>query len=114
MKFLNYAPPARALGTTYTNFLDELGFEAENEAAAGNPVNTRLAFISDLRDHVDSSYSKYLRKRDNEKAFEKMIEDFLSKHGAIYWGPSQRDHLTEKNPLKGFLYPRDAERKDSR
>ena len=113
-EFLDYAPQSRVPKKNYIKFLDELGFKTEDEAAADELLRTRDEFIRDFKHHVDSSHYKFLIKQDNEKAFDTMVGEFLSKYGAIYWGSSKRDHLTEMNPIKGFLYPRDAERGGSR
>lgn len=114
MEFLTYAPQARNRKTNNHNYLDQLGFEKGSEAAEDEAFLTRAAFVKDLRNHVKSSDFEYLLKVDNEQAFEMMIKGFLLKYGTTYWGASKRSHLVEKDPAKGFLCPRDAERKDSR
>ncbi len=113
-EFPDYAPSARALGRNYTTFLDKLGFKIEDKAVDDDPLHIRNAFIRNLKDHVTSSHYTYLRKADNEKSFEIMVQRFLLKHGSTYWGSWNRSHLAEENPLRGFLCPRDAERKGSR
>ena len=114
MEFLKYAPRGRDSRPNYTNFLDNLGFERTDPAIQAQAYQYRNEFIADVKHHVSLSNLRCLCRDDDVLAFEKMISDFLSKYGSKYWGPSKRDHLAEKDSSKGFLYPRDAERKGSR
>ena len=114
MQFLRYAPPPRDSKATYESFLDKLGFKRANSVTRDHAYETRTAFIADMKQYVDSSDYRYLCRSDNEEAFDKMIKGFLLEYGSKYWGSSNRDHLGEEDLSKGFLYPRDMERRGSR
>ena len=43
-----------------------------------------------------------------------MVREFLNLRGHRYWSASNRRHLQQPDILKGFLYPRDTERAQSR
>lgn len=105
--FLAYAP-TKDSARSYPTFLDALGFKAE-------AASMRLQLIAELKAHVDARIDfKLVRASENPVEFRKMVLDFLDSHGIRFWGPTQRDHLAEKDPKKGFLMPRDAERHESR
>jgi hypothetical protein len=107
--YLNYAPLASTQRPNYTAFLDQLGFRPEHQSA-----NARALFVKHLQAHVDPYHYKFLRREDNEKAFKTMTMEFLRVHGSTHWGSSDRHHLQERDILKGYLCPRDAEREGSR
>ncbi|MCJ1380304.1 hypothetical protein MMC17_003407 [Xylographa soralifera] len=94
----------------YRTYLDRLGFNTWDDPIA---LEARLQFIRDLKAHVCVPETTYLRKDDNPAAFNALIFGFVGKYGDRYWG-MEREHLAEKDPLKGFLYPRDALRENSR
>ena len=94
----------------YRTYLDRLGFNTWDNPIA---LEARLQFIRDLKAHVCVPETTYLRKDDNPAAFNALIFGFFGRYGDRYWGV-ERDHLAEKDPLKGFLYPRDALRENSR
>ena len=103
----DYHPTRRTPGDNYDAFLDELGFRA-------GAIDARTDFIGDLTKHVDYSTFRYLRQSKNPLEFKKMVLDFFTKHGEKYWGLTERTHLSERDPNKGFLCPRDAARINSR
>ena len=105
--WMKYSPERIDARDSYDTFLDELGFLSSN-------LDQRTKFVVDLTDHVDYSTFRYARQSENEREFKKMVLAFLDKCGAKYWGPVQRRHLQEPDPYKGYLYPRDALRQDSR
>ena len=109
-KYLHYSPlpPNPVLFVNYRVCLYKLGFKQE-EAEIG--VNHSL--ILDLKAFLEGTEYFYLRKCDNSAAFRTLVLEFLEKHGPRYWGHSQRQHLEEKEPCKGFLYPRDVHRGQS-
>ncbi|MCJ1414318.1 hypothetical protein MMC32_000644 [Xylographa parallela] len=94
----------------YRTYLDRLGFNIWDDPVA---LEARLQFIRDLKAHVCVPETTYLRKDDNPAAFNALIFGFFGRYGDRYWG-MEREHLAEKDPLKGFLYPRDALRENSR
>ncbi|MCJ1437563.1 hypothetical protein MMC27_006950 [Xylographa pallens] len=94
----------------YRTYLDKLGFNIWDDPVA---LEARLQFIRDLKAHVCVPETTYLRKDDNPAAFNALIFGFFGRYGDRYWGVG-REHLAEKDPLKGFLYPRDALRENSR
>lgn len=93
----------------YDHCLDLLGFGIGEDA-----YYMRTTFIENLGNYVKSFGFEHIRKTGNKQAYEMMIKRFLSEHGTTYWGSSKRVHLVEKDPSKGFLYPRDTERKNSK
>ena len=109
MEFLDYAPQAGNRVYNYDHYLDRLGFGTGEDAHY-----LRTTFNKKLRNYVKSSGFEHIRKTGNKQAYEMMIKRFLSEHGNTYWGSSKRVHLVEKDLSKGFLYPRDTERKDSK
>lgn len=108
--YLHYSPlpPDPTLFGNYRGCLYKLGFKQE-EAERG--VNHEL--IKDLKAYLEGTAYFYLRKCDNPAAFKTLVLEFLEKHGPRYWGHSQRQHLEEKEPCKGYVYPRDAQRGES-
>ena len=94
----------------YRTYLDRLGFNIWDDPVA---LEARLQFIRDLKAHVCVPETTYLRKDDNPAAFNALIFGFFGRYGDRYWG-MEREHLAETDPLKGFLYPRDALRENSR
>ena len=112
--YLEYSPKPSLHGDSknycYRTYLDRLGFDTWDDPVA---LETRLQFIRDLKAHVCVPETTYLRKEDNPAAFNALVFGFFEKHGDRYWG-MERGHLAEKDPLKGFLYPRDALRENSR
>ena len=105
--WMTYQPERSTAGDSYNNFLDELGF-------ASNNADKRSDFVDHFKDHVDSSTFRYVRQYSNEVEFETMVLDFLRMYGLEYWGLNDRHHLQERDPNKGFLCPRDAQRSNSR
>ncbi|MCJ1394070.1 hypothetical protein MMC18_006948 [Xylographa bjoerkii] len=112
--YLEYEPKpflhADSKNYCYRTYLDRLGFNTWDDPIA---LEARLQFIRDLKSHVCVPETTYLRKEDNPPAFNALIFGFFEKYGDRYWG-MERKHLAEKDPLKGFLYPRDALRENSR
>ncbi|MCJ1404676.1 hypothetical protein MMC11_007902 [Xylographa trunciseda] len=112
--FLDYEPkpflPEDLKNYCYRTYLDRLGFKKWDDPDANE---VRLQFIRDLKAHVYVPETTYLCKEDNPPAFHALIFGFFEKYGERYWG-REREHLAEKDPVKGFLYPRDALREDSR
>lgn len=113
--YLDYEPRTFIKGDTkhftYRSCFDRLGFDHwDNETA----LEARLQFIRDLRAHLCVPETRCLRRKDNPAAFRALILGFLEKHGQMYFGKANRAHLAEKDPRKGFLYPRDAQRDGSR
>ena len=108
--YLYYSPrpPNPTPFGNYTECLYKLGFKQE-EAEMG--ANHEL--IKDLKAYLEGTAYFYLRKYDNPAAFETLVLEFLEKHGPRYWGHSQRQRLEEKEPCKGYLYPRDVQRGES-
>jgi len=106
--YLTYTPISTGPANTYEGCFRKLGFKIELST-----VKIRDNFKRDLKYHVDDSDLKYLREGDNVQAFKTMTAEFLNQHGLEYWGPSQRGHLQEQDPQKGFLCPRDANRTPS-
>ncbi|MCJ1479059.1 hypothetical protein MMC13_007743 [Lambiella insularis] len=115
MAYLDYNPSpfdkADARRQNYKSYLDRLGFDHWDIEIA---LEARLQFIGDLRAHLCVPETVHLRKSDNPAAFHALINGFLLEHGTKYFGETERDHLAEKDPQKGFLYPRDAQRENSR
>ena len=103
----DYQPTRRTPGENYNAFLDQLGFKTDANIKRTN-------FIDDLTRHVDYSTFRYVRQQKNPLEFKKMVLDFFTKHGEKYWGLTERNHLSESDPNKGFLCPRDAARTNSR
>ena len=101
-------PTSSADLRSYASYLEQLDFRTERLSSLG------AGFVDRVRNHGGSTYLKYLRKSDNISAFKIMISEFLAEYGSTYWGKYKRSHLKEPDISKGFLYPRDAERKDSR
>ena len=104
---MKYSPERIDEGDSYDTFLDELGF-------LSGSLDQRIKFMDDFTNHVDYTTFRYARQSGNEREFNKMVLAFLSKYGAKYWGPIERRHLRERDPEKGYLYPRDALRSHSR
>lgn len=109
MEFLDYAPQARTRAYNYDHYLDRLGFGTGEDAHY-----MRTMFKENLRNYVRSFGFEHIPKKGNEQAYEMMIKRFFSEHGNTYWGSSKRVHLVEQDPSKGFLYPRDTERQNSK
>ena len=77
-------------------------------------LNVRVQFVQDVKEYTQEPECLFLRKQDNGAAFDELIHGFLRKRGSYYWGTENRDHLVEQDASKGYLYPRDAERPNSR
>lgn len=77
-------------------------------------LNIRVQFVQEVKEHTQEPECLFLRKEDNAAAFDELMSGFLRKRGSYYWGVENRDHLAEQDTSKGFLYPRDAERPNSR
>ena len=90
---------------SYRHCLYKLGFKPE-EVELG--VENRL--IKDLRACLEGTEYFYLRECDNPAAFKTLVLEFLEETGPRYWGHSKRQLLEEKEPSKGYLYPRDIQR----
>lgn len=105
--WMTYRPERSTVGDSYNSFLDELGFTSKD-------ASKRSAFVDQFKDYVDSSTFRYVRQHENEVQFKNMVLDFLRVFGLKYWGPNDRHHLQERDPAKGFLCPRDANRSSSR
>ena len=105
--YLHYLPlpPYPIQLCNYKVCLYKLGFKQE-EAEMG--VNHEL--VLDLKAFLEGTAYFYLRQCDNPAAFKTLMLEFLKERGSRYWGQSQRQHLEEKDPYKGFLYPRDVQR----
>lgn len=101
------APPHEGKGVCYRTCLDRLGMKQD-------AMNARIQFVQDVKEHTQEPECLFLRKEDNAPAFVELISGFLRKRGSYYWGTGNRDHLMEQDISKGFLYPRDAERPNSR
>ena len=110
--YLDYAPRGGPKTGSYEACLNKLGFLPENHNSL--PLNKRGKLIQALREHTLEPKCTYLMKEDNEAAFNSLVDGFLHKYGSEFWGPGNRNHLVEKDPSHGFLYPRDAQRKGSR
>ena len=106
LEYLLYAPKASNERDNYATFSDRMGFGAD--------PRMRAQFSEDVRCHVNSLELRFLRKFDNKGVFKAMILGFLEEYGEVYWGLENRDHLCEKDPQRGFLRPRDAQRPESR
>lgn len=93
---------------SYTSYIDLLGFKVITDSGE------RIAFLDQVKGHVDFSCYKFLRKSDNGSAFRVMVKEFLTEHGSTFWGGVNRSHLKEPDISKRFFCPRDANRKGSR
>ena len=78
IQFPKYEPQSTESKATYAWFLDKLGFKHDKSVTRDHAYQTRAAFIADLKRCVDFSDYRYLRKEDNEQAFEMMVTGFLS------------------------------------
>ena len=113
--YLDYKPETFAASDRnaqcYRTYLDKLGFKEETYTK-----NIRLNFVRELRAHVCAPETMYMRKEDNPAAFAALIRGFLQKYGRKYWGTDRtaRNHLEITDISRGFLYPRDANREESR
>ncbi len=96
--YLSYSPTSKATkGRCYEYYLDCLGLTPLTQK--------RKEFIGAVKGHVETSMLKFLRLQDNETAFKAMVAEFLSLHGKKFWGASNRRHLAEREPQRGFLWP---------
>ena len=111
-KYLFYSPMSSTSSASFTqeNYFDLLGFKP---AGSGFPdMRDRLA--SDTNLCLRSTHDTFLNKVLTKDTLKVAVSAFLEKYGRIYWGIDNRDHLQEPDISKGFLYPRDAQREDSR
>ena len=99
-----YAPQTGANKSTYDYHLDRLGFKPR--------TNQRKAFRSIFILYHDQPHRKYLVKEDGDN-FKALVNDFLKRYGAEYFGKHQRSHLVMSDTTVGLLYPRDAENEDA-
>ncbi len=106
--YLHYSPLPLNQSASYRNFLCKLGFKQEEVELGANHE-----LIKDLRTYLEGTEYFYLRKCDNPAAFKTLVFEFLEEHGPKYWDHSKRQHLEEKEPSKGYLYPRDVKRDES-
>lgn len=90
---------------SYRHCLERLGFKPEEVELGVNNI-----LIKDLRAYLQGTEYFYLRECDNPAAFKILVLEFLEEFGPRYWGRSNRQRLAEKEPTKGFLYPRDIQR----
>ncbi|KAL9120469.1 MAG: hypothetical protein Q9187_002979 [Circinaria calcarea] len=108
--YLDYCPMApshEGKALNYRTCLDRLGMKED-------ALDIRVQFVQEFKQHTQEPECTFLRKEDNGAAFDELIAGFLRKRGSYYWGTGNRDHLLEPDTSKGFLYPRDAERPNSR
>ena len=109
---MSYAPTPRTSSKSHqsqSEYFEKLGFKLDDESK-----DKRHAFLVNMKDHVRHRSHRFLQRRANPEAFQNVVSEFLTEYGPVYWGDSKRDHLQEPNSLKGFLYPRDAKRANSR
>jgi hypothetical protein len=106
--YLNYTPTSSADFPSYTDYIEQLDFKTETHP------KVHTALMDQVKGHVDFSCHKYLRQFDNKPAFKTMVTEFLTEHGQTFWDQTQRSHLKQLDISKGFWYPRDTERNDSR
>jgi len=102
MEFFKYTPQARGSCPNYTNFLDKLGFEKDGPATQVQAYQYRHKFIVDMKRHVNLSDLRCLCRDDDELAFERMINDFLSNYGIKYWGPRSVTTLLRRTLPRDF------------
>lgn len=106
--YLDYSPFRLESPRNYEICLYRLGFK-QKEAESG----THNELIKNLRAYLEGTEYFCLRKVDNPAAFRTLVLEFLKESGPRYWGPSNRQHLEEEDPSKGYLYPRDVQRGES-
>ena len=106
--YRDYSPSAPKSSRNYETFLHRLGFKQE-EAALG----THHELVKALRAFLEGTQYFCLGKLDNPAAFRTLVLEFLEEEGPRYWGPSNRQHLEEEEPSRGYLYPRDVQRGES-
>ena len=99
-------PPT--ISGNYRICLYKLGFKYEKAELGANHN-----LIKKLKAYLEGTEYFYLRKCDNPAAFRTLVLEFLKEQGPKYWGPTDRRHLEEQDPSKGYLYPRDVERGES-
>ena len=104
-----YVPSYNGPANSFTACLRKLGFKNDYSSEL-----KRWNFVAAMKKHVDNSDHKFLKPADNEAAFSTMVNEFLVEHGRYYWGVHDRDHLEIEDISKGYLYPRDAHRPNSR
>lgn len=109
LAYLTYAPNYTGQPSSYTSRFEQLGFKIDSTTKV-----KRDHCLDAVKGHVNSSHYKFLRSTDNAAAFNTMVTEFLEEHGGTYWGHSDRGHLEEPELSKGFLFPRDAGRPNSR
>ena len=88
----------------YKIYLYKLGFKQEQAE-----LGAIHSLIKALRVYLEGIDYFCLRKGDNPAAFRTLVLEFLKEQGPRYWGPSNRQHLEEEDPSKGYLYPRDVQ-----
>ena len=101
-----YSPPTSS--GNYKIYLYNLGFKQEQAE-----LGASHSLIKELRAYLEGTEYFYLRKCDNPAALRTLVLEFLEEQGPKYWGPSNREHLQEEAPSKGYLYPRDVQRGES-
>lgn len=74
----------------------------------------RDCLATDMNIFVRSTHHIFLNKASTKDLLKVAVLEFLAQYGPKYWGVDKRDHLCEPDILRGFLYPRDAQREDSR
>ena len=107
--YLSYVPSASSTSSSFKHFFEKLGFRTDDQTQ-----KIRDTFIANMDNHVQHRNHRFLLKAKNPRAYKVIVSEFLAEYGSVYWGSSERDHLEEPNPLKGFLCPRDATRAKSR
>jgi hypothetical protein len=111
--YLDYDPqPYKCRkGQTWDLFLDKLGFRYES--GKSSEESPRSSLKADISAFLSCHLTQYLRRGDNSPAFDMLVQGFLKEYGSKWWGEDDREHLAKTHPMRGFLFPRDAERKDS-
>ena len=106
--YLTYKPDTKRdkKTLTYDLWFDYLGLRSGS-------LDEREMLRRAIKSHLGDTHYTFLRKIDNELAFTTLVSEFLERHGESFWGRRNRDHLSQPDPLKGFLCPRDARRPDS-
>ena len=110
--YLDYAPSGGPKYHNYESFLNRLGFLPARDSKLAHDM--RKEFMAAFKQCTHQPIRAFLLKKDNEAAFKALILGFLKETGPKFWGTSNRDHLEAPDNLRGFLYPRDADREGSR
>ena len=104
--FLTYAPQSGDYRKGYAKYLDMLGFRDIRMC--------REEFLKDVNKHINPQRATLVSQLSSGETLTTLVPEFLLECGDFWWGEEVRGHLEEKDSLKGFLCPRDAERPGSR